>query len=162
MKYFTAAVPETDANPLAAKRQASYWKALRSTPKVQLEVGHVAIRRRSARLADGSGFVSILHREEKGSDVNLASALLIDHFLLNPDLAIVISDDTDLESPVAMVRARGQHLQIFSPRGMQLERLGCPEHRARKLRHSVLVTWQFPDRLVVHDGTTLVRPEPWS
>ena len=42
--------------------------------------------------------------EEKGSDVNLASHLLVDGFRDRYDLAVVISNDSDLTEPVRFVR----------------------------------------------------------
>jgi hypothetical protein len=49
--------------------------------------------------------VSHLHNEEKGSDVNLASHLLMDVLRGDVDAAVVISNDSDLRLPVHTVRA---------------------------------------------------------
>jgi hypothetical protein len=60
--------------------------------------------------------VTIADREEKGSDVNVATHLLIDA-LANPpamDAAIVISNDSDLKLAVAQVRLR-MPLGIVNP-----------------------------------------------
>lgn len=48
-------------------------------------------------------------REEKGSDVNVASHLLYDVLTSRVDAAIVISNDSDLESPLRMAR---QHVPV--------------------------------------------------
>lgn len=50
--------------------------------------------------------VSYLHNEEKGSDVNVASHLLIDVLERKIDAALVISNDSDLEFPVKEARSR--------------------------------------------------------
>lgn len=50
--------------------------------------------------------VSHARREEKGSDVNVASHLLIDTFAGNIDAAIVISNDSDLRFPLQAARDR--------------------------------------------------------
>ena len=47
----------------------------------------------------GHRYVEILDTEEKGSDVNLASFLLLDGFDDEYELAVVISNDSDLSSP---------------------------------------------------------------
>lgn len=47
---------------------------------------------------------SFARREEKGSDVNVASHLLIDVLQWRIDAAIVISNDSDLAFPVHFVR----------------------------------------------------------
>jgi hypothetical protein len=50
--------------------------------------------------------VSVARREEKGSDVNVASHLLIDALQRDIDAAVVVSNDSDLAYPIAAVRAR--------------------------------------------------------
>ena len=50
--------------------------------------------------------VGISRREEKGSDVNVATHLLVDAFAGAMDAAIVISNDSDLALPIQMVRQR--------------------------------------------------------
>ena len=50
--------------------------------------------------------VSYLHLEEKGSDVNVASHLLLDVLQGSIDAAIVISNDSDLAFPLKQARAR--------------------------------------------------------
>jgi hypothetical protein len=47
---------------------------------------------------------TVLKSTEKGSDVNLASYLLLDGFQRAYEQAIVISNDADLVTPVGMVR----------------------------------------------------------
>ena len=45
-------------------------------------------------------------REEKGSDVNVATHLLIDMFDRRIDAAVVVSNDSDLALPVGQTRLR--------------------------------------------------------
>jgi len=49
---------------------------------------------------------SVARREEKGSDVNVASHLLLDVLEKRVDAAIVISNDSDLQFPIEQARAR--------------------------------------------------------
>lgn len=60
------------------------------------------------RGADGNMHISIHYAsyEEKGSDVNLASHLLIDILEKRIDAAVVISNDGDLRHPLKFVRTR--------------------------------------------------------
>ena len=60
----------------------------------------------SAEVPDATFMVSVARREEKGSDVNVASHLLLDVLQQNVDAAIVISNDSDLEFPVRESRRR--------------------------------------------------------
>ena len=50
--------------------------------------------------------VSYAYREEKGSDVNVASHLLLDVLQQSIDAAIVISNDSDLRFPIQQARRR--------------------------------------------------------
>lgn len=50
--------------------------------------------------------VSVADREEKGSDVNVATHLLIDLYEQRIDAAIVVSNDSDLALPVRRARTR--------------------------------------------------------
>lgn len=62
--------------------------------------------RNGGDVPDATFMVTISDREEKGSDVNVATRLLIDTLEGNTYNAIVISNDSDLELPVLEARAR--------------------------------------------------------
>lgn len=48
--------------------------------------------------------VEVIKTEEKGSDVNLATYLLIDAFRSDSDMAVVVSNDSDLCEPIRIVQ----------------------------------------------------------
>lgn len=58
---------------------------------------------------DARFMVSIARREEKGSDVNVASHLLLDVLGSQIEAAVVVSNDSDLELPV---RAAREHVPV--------------------------------------------------
>lgn len=60
-------------------------------------------------IPDARFVVSHLHREEKGSDVNVATHLLQDIFEKTVDAAVVVSNDSDLKLPIRVAR---QHLPV--------------------------------------------------
>lgn len=57
-------------------------------------------------ISDGKFLASVARREEKGSDVNVATHLLIDVLDGQVDAAVVVSNDTDLALPVKLMRQR--------------------------------------------------------
>jgi hypothetical protein len=57
-----------------------------------------------APVPDAIFMVSVARREEKGTDVNVASHLLLDTVRGNIDAAVVISNDSDLSFPVRAAR----------------------------------------------------------
>jgi hypothetical protein len=59
-----------------------------------------------APVAGATFMGSYAHREEKGSDVNVASHLLVDVLTGAIDAAVVISNDSDLRFPVQFTRTR--------------------------------------------------------
>lgn len=132
--YCTARISAT-SNRDGAEEQDIYLKALRGGAIVDLiEYGHYVARVKTAPLAiesksgkpvlstakwpikvqdrdaapvpDARFMVSYAHREEKGSDVNVASHLLLDTLAGEIDGAVVISNDSDLRFPIQQVRER--------------------------------------------------------
>ena len=130
--YCTAPIK---GSPLARKDQATYVHALESSDSVDIvEYGNFVERVSSGPLAikglreqpqlvhpsqlqlfgDTPGIkvmsdkvkVSYSKREEKGSDVNVASYLLVDLYEDRIDAALVISNDSDLEFAVRAARTK--------------------------------------------------------
>lgn len=69
---------------------------------------------------DSENYVRVTHErnEEKRSDVNLASHLLIDLFMESIDAAIIVSNDADLSFPIKFARTRIP-VGVINPRGTQ-------------------------------------------
>jgi hypothetical protein len=89
IRYFTALVKSRPDNP--GQRQQTYLRALRTIPNLTIHLG-VFLEKISTRLRADSRpakptYVNVWINEEKGSDVNLASYLLIDNFRARYDLA---------------------------------------------------------------------------
>lgn len=59
-----------------------------------------------ARVPSAKFMVSVALREEKGSDVNVASHLLLDVLSGAVDAAVIISNDSDLKLPIQQARLR--------------------------------------------------------
>jgi NYN domain len=57
-------------------------------------------------IPDATFMVSYADREEKGSDVNVASHLLVDVLTNAVDAVIIISNDSDLQFPISYARRR--------------------------------------------------------
>ncbi|MGI5286125.1 NYN domain-containing protein [Nonomuraea polychroma] len=132
--YCTARIDGAD-NPDGQRDQSIYLNALLAASSVDhIEFGYyvsrvkyapLAVRDRAGRpviarsawpvqvcdssgasVPDASFMVSYAYREEKGSDVNVASHLLLDVFTDAIDAAVVISNDSDLRFPIEQARQR--------------------------------------------------------
>ncbi|MBX6383120.1 MAG: NYN domain-containing protein [Microbispora sp.] len=108
IRYFTARVTARPDDPGAHKRQDTYLRALRTIPHLTVHFGR--FQERITRMppafpTPGSPrTVEVVKTEEKGSDVNLATYLLLDAFRRDCDSALVVSNDADLAEPIRVVR----------------------------------------------------------
>ncbi|MCY3506485.1 MAG: NYN domain-containing protein [Chloroflexi bacterium] len=162
IRYFTARVTAHADDPQRPVRQAAYLRALATNPLVEIHYGHFVTRPTRLPLAsDKSVIVEVLRTEEKGSDVNLATHLLVDAFQGRCDTAVVISNDSDLAEPVRVVQEeRGVTVQIVNPHPPSKRSRRLVGTAARQLRKRVIADCQLPDEL--HDERGVIRrPEGW-
>ena len=169
VKYFTARVKPRAGNPQQAQRQQIYMRALATIPNLSLHYGHFITRQARRRLVNppkrGPKFADVWVTEEKGSDVNLASHLLVDGFRARYDLAIVVSNDGDLKDPVHFVREElNAPVGILNPHGNRSWALSPRELPLgsfyRPIRSGALAASQFPDELEDANGK-FRKPGTW-
>jgi hypothetical protein len=120
IRYFTAAVKYDSLDPKQKQRQDLYLRALRTLPNLSIFLGRYLEGTTRMRLAspplNGPSTVAVIKREEKGSDVNLASYLLLDAFNDDFQQAIVVSNDSDLATPIWMVKKHfNKRIGIWNP-----------------------------------------------
>jgi uncharacterized LabA/DUF88 family protein len=104
IRYFTAPTKSTPKNPDQHIRQQAYFRALKTLPGLTVHLGSFQSNTCMRPLAAGGALVKVIDTKEKGSDVNLASYLLLDGFKQEYDAAVVISNDSDLAEPIKLVR----------------------------------------------------------
>ena len=109
-----------------------------------------------------SGLVDVSVREEKGSDVNLATALLRDAFLGDFEKAVVISNDSDLAGAIRTVRVDTKlPVHVVSPYLEVVRDLRSAATSHGVLDKSLIPQCQFPDRVGSRRGTVLIKPRGW-
>ena len=148
-------LPAGDHPVLGGKRQTLPVGAYPGTPGGR----RGAKRKAGAPLADA--VVAEFHAmEEKGSDVNLAAHLLNDAWQGLFESAVVISNDTDLITPIRMVTAeRSRLVLVVCPgRWQAAPQLRQVASHVRHIRRSMLKAAQFPDIL---PGTDISKPDGW-
>lgn len=169
VKYFTAKVKPRPWKPQTAQAQQVYLRALNTLPDLSIYYGHFLTHQVSQRLVQpprqGSPYRLIWKTEEKGSDVNLASHLLIDGFRARYDLAVVVSNDGDLKEPVHFVRhdleAPVGILNQHPNRSWALSPQTLPPGSFYKpIRRGALAASQFAPTLTDDDGT-FSKPAGW-
>jgi hypothetical protein len=104
--------------------------------------------------------VQVHSMEEKGSDVNLGAHLLNDAWKDLFDAAVVISNDTDLVTPIRMVTVERQKpIFVVCPGRWQMApQLAKVATFQRHIRRGMLSIAQFPDPI---PGTTIRKPPSW-
>ena len=108
VSYFTARLDVRPGNPGQAQRQLIYLRALATLPGFDAYYGvfRSGVKRRplvepTPGLPD---YVLVRDSEEKGSDVNLATRLLVDGFNRQYRQAVVVSNDADFAGAMRYVR----------------------------------------------------------
>ena len=165
IRYFTAEVANRPSDPTQAQRQQAYIRALQTIPNLTIHYGHFLAKTKWRPLAQqpesGPQIVEVLDTEEKGSDVNLASYLLMDGFEDQYELAMVISNDSDLQLPVQMVRSKlGKQIGVYDPSRKRSFQLYSAASWYRPLRKGPLSASLFPDELSDAKGT-VKKPKGW-
>ena len=106
--YFTALLTARAGDPGEPLRQVVYLRALRTLPGFEAHFGRFQAQTKTRPLAKPvpglPAYVDVLDSQEKGSDVNLATRLLVDGFNGAYEHAIVVTNDADLAAPMRYVR----------------------------------------------------------
>lgn len=172
IKYFTAKIQRTLHDPSAPTRQDVYLRALQTLPNLIVVKGHFVkwpklMPQYPLAYCHGTSKppqrVQIEKAEEKGSDVNLASHLLLDTFNNDFNEAIVISNDSDLVLPISMVRNHfGKVIRLVNPsrNNVPFELRNAVTYYIRGINRSVLATCQFASTLSDSQGI-FTKPPGW-
>ena len=120
IRYFAALVNSPPYDPQKGQRQQTYLRAIRTIPNLSVYLGYFQTHARKMPLAhppaSGSRMVEVLRTEEKGTDVNLASYLLLDAFRNEYEQAVVVSNDADILTPIKIVQDEfGLSVGILNP-----------------------------------------------
>ena len=172
IRYFTARVRASSHDPQAPVRQDIYLRALSTIPNLTIHKGHFAprpslfpqfplayINPKRPPLV-----VQVLRTEEKGTDVNLATYLLIDCFNNDFDEAVVISNDSDLALPIEqVVNQFNKSVGVINPHPKSKisgKLIQVASFHIRTINKAVLAACQFPDTLTDSKGM-FSKPISW-
>ena len=165
--YFTARLQARPDNPNQPRRQLVYLRALQTLPGLEIHYGSFrpGVKRRPlAEPVPGlPTYVLVRDSEEKGSDVNLATRLLVDGFNGEYEQAVVVSNDADFAGAMRYVRD-DLHLRIVlvnpDPRRASPGELAESATYVRRLWKSHLRRSQLPETLVDETGI-ISKPHGW-
>lgn len=156
-------------NSRQVTRQEFYLRALGTIPTLEVIQGHYQTNIVQAHLADpprfGARVVDIIKSEEKGSDVNIATRLLLDAFDNTFEKAVVITNDSDQRMPIETVIKRfGKPVIVLIPLGADDRRpsgvLSNVATSSPVISTDSLLASQFPIELVDRMGR-FHKPKEW-
>jgi uncharacterized LabA/DUF88 family protein len=166
IKYFTALVTARPSDMDQPNRQQIYLRALRSIPNLEIIYGHFLEHEIMMPIANpipgGQKYARVIKTEEKGSDVNIAAHIINDGHKRDYDVAVVLSNDSDLVEPIKIVR---QELKL--PVVVLNPIPAHPSHELQKyatfmkpIRKGVLSVSQFPEHMKDSIGE-FNKPPKW-
>ena len=165
--YFTALFDARPEDPAQPERHRVYMRALATLPGLEIHYGVIRPRTKVRRLAEPipglPEYVRVLDSEEKGTDVNLATRLLVDGFSGAYEQAVVVSNDSDLASPMRYVRDElGLKMTVVNPDNNNHTHrdLVVASTYIKRLRRSHLRRSQFPPVLADAQGR-ITKPPRW-
>ena len=167
VRYYTARVGDSPEDPQRASRQDVYLRALATLPGLAICEGNFVRSKREVRLvAPPQGMnprQTAWVRQEKRSDVSLATHLLTDAFDGRMSVALLVTNDSDFVEPIRIVRDRfGIRVVVISPDDRVSKRLAKAASHARPLDQVLLSACQLPDIVIDRDGREIRRPLAWT
>ena len=163
IKYYTARISARPGNPGAPNDQQIYLRALRTIPNLSITYGHFLTHSVSMVLTGvlPTKRVWVDKTEEKGSDVNLAAHLVRDAFRGAFQVAVLITNDSDLAEPVRIVlQELNLPVGILNPHQHHSAELKRIATFVKRIRQSDLVASQFAEVLNDAKGA-FHKPPSW-
>ena len=156
--YFSARICDNGNNAGDRTRQNQYLEAL-AIQNVQCQFGRYLKKQGQCRACKAIW----PPYEEKKTDVNIAMQLLEDAFDDRFDMALLISGDSDLTTPVDRIRQRFPEKRVIVafPPGRQSADLRRSANGVIFIGEDKLRSSQLPAELTKPDGYVLRRPKQW-
>ncbi len=164
IKYFTAPIKirMNDSDPDRPNRQQIYLRALKTVPNLEIIEGIFLRHKVSMKLANKDGYALVIKHEEKGTDVNIATHLVHDAHNKCFEKAVVISNDSDLVTPISIVTNEMKLpvtiINPFERNSIQLQKVATD---VKHIRKGLLRVSQFSEKLTDEIGEFSI-PEKWK
>jgi NYN domain len=177
VRYFTARVSGR-LDPDAPHRQQLYLDALSTVPEIHIHYGTFLEKPKYAGLVTPvlakkhnndktfrpwPDVAYVWKTEEKGSDVNIATYLLLDAFQHSYEVAAVLSNDGDLIEPIRLTALiLGKPVGLLSPVPNPTPALRAAATFLRHVTVADIDASQFPNPVVLASGVKVYKPLSWA
>ena len=172
IKYFTARIKTFPHDPDKLLRQHYYLEVLSTLPRVQIIEGFYTkhkikmpfYKEPCISCDKADGMASVVRLEEKRSDVNIATEMILDAMLdNNVDAFTLVSGDSDLAGPVSAIRYKlKKPVAVYNPHGGTCDELKKFASLYRNIPQDMPSRCQLPDEIPLPDGSTIHRPAAWA
>ena len=156
LKYFTSRVSN---NPDKQKRQTAYIEAL-ETEAIRIFYGQY---QRDTIECNRCSYIWANYNE-KMTDVNIATQMIIDAYQDKYDMAMLISGDSDLVPPIRAIHENFKQKRVFvafPPRRFN-NSVALVAKGSLTIGRKKLADNQFPTEVKKRDGFILRKPNEWS
>ena len=158
--YFTARINRSSSRGQSAKRQSIWLDALDTLEDLTCHFGHYLQKRQKCQRCGSEWTIY----EEKMTDVNIATQLILDAYENKFDTALVISGDSDLSTPIEKVLDRfpTKKIVVVFPPNRHSNHLIKIATSSFILGETKLRQNQLPEMIVTQTGHELKRPPEWG
>jgi uncharacterized LabA/DUF88 family protein len=169
IKYFTARVKSRVGDLDIHVRQNAYLQAIQTDPRVEVIFGHFLTNDVWMIKSEDEGKsvaniekIKVIKTEEKGSDVNLATHLLVDGFQNKYDVAAVLTNDSDLKLPLEKAKSvLGKTVGLICPHEKPSRELIKAVSFCKPIKSSLYQECQFPEK-ISFNGRIIHKPKAWG
>lgn len=176
VNYYTARVRDQPSDLGQSQRQDDYLRALGEQPRTTVILGQFQRKKSTVSVPVGTTAVAVDGSrvllaaqgvrgkvwEEKGSDVNLGVDLSWDACSKRMDVALVLSNDLDLQRAVTRAETCGIEVVVVNPHQRTNTRPSLVGSSTRRLHRGDLRRCQLPDEVPLNSGGVVRRPATWS
>jgi hypothetical protein len=107
-------------------------------------------------------FVQVVKTEEKGSDVNIATYLVLDACRQDCAAAVLVTNDSDLKEPLRVARDElGIVTGVVNPHPANRRSRALDAIFFKQIRESALRQCQFPATVTDATGNKIHKPVDW-
>ena len=172
VKYFTSKTKSYPANPQSELNQHYYWQALSTLPRVRLIEGFYQKSKRlmpfykePCKSCDKTPnhLAPVVKLEEKRSDVNIATEMLMDAMTDSADAFTLVTGDSDLAAPIQAIRYRlKKPIAVFNPHQATCLELKRFASFYKNISPDLPSQCQLPYTVTLPNGTTIHAPTGWT
>lgn len=168
INFYTADITAFYSGDPSPARQQEYFKALETIDSLSIIKGRFYKHKTSMPnypIKMPLKMTNVLKTEEKGSDVNLASHLVYDACQNLFDMAVIVTNDSDLLEPIKIVKSLGKSILIICPHKRYCHEFtqAFGNQCMRSIETADLKMAQFEDDITDDNGNVIAqRPEHWK